>query len=95
MFGKLLVFLGKFKLIYKLFSSIGKFIGWLTPQGVHMIYRFFKLKGKAKIEIDDVSISDESEDGFKATVHMSVRSTNKEALTTIKTEIINKPLINI
>ena len=90
-----MTFLSKLKFIGKAIMFIGKAIGWITPNGLHLIYKLINIKGKANIKIDDVSITDESDDGFKATLKMTVKSKNPEALTTVKTEIINKPPINI
>lgn len=91
MWTKLLAILSKVKFIGKFLGAIIKVVGWLTPNGIHMIWRFIKLKGKASIKVDDVAITDESDEGFKATINLTVTSTNPEALTSVKYEIINKP----
>jgi hypothetical protein len=79
--------------LIKLVALVSKLIGYVTPQGLHVIYTKLK-NGKCTVEIDDVMITDNDE-GFSATIKMKVRSKNKEALTSIKTEIENKPLNNI
>lgn len=91
MLDKFVVFLTGLRMIGRFFALVFKMISWVTPKGMHIIYSYFNFKGKAHVKVDDVSITDESETGFKATVHLSVEGKNSEAVTIVKTEITNKP----
>jgi hypothetical protein len=86
--------LSRLKWFMKIFSAISKLIGWITPQGIHMLYKLIRIKGKADIEVNEVTFSDESDAGFKATINLTVTSNNPDTLTSVKTEIINKPPVN-
>lgn len=83
----------RFLRIPGLYSALIKVISWITPQGLHLIVKF--LNCKTNVQVQDVSITEESDEAFSAVVKLVISSKNKEALTTVKTEITNKPLHNL
>jgi len=91
MLAKIYTFLIQLKGIGKLFLALFTVIKWITPQGMHLLLQILKVKDGAAIQVENVAISDESDHGFKATLTLNVESKNKEALTTVKTEISNSP----
>lgn len=86
--------LAKIPFLIKLFNFFGKVVSLVTPQGLHLMYKRLTT-GKCDVVVDNISITDDDDSGFTANIKIKVRSKSKEALTTIKAEIENRPLTTI
>lgn len=87
--------LSKLPWLVKLVKGVFKLVALLTPQGMHLVYKKV-VNGKCDVTVKKVDITENDDNqGFTAHIEINVTSENKEALTSIKTEIENRPLENL